>query len=195
MKEFEFLREASLIREAKEGNREAFDELVTAYRPKLLSIGRARGFDASASEDIVQETFINAYRSLHTFRVGCRLLPWRCQICLRCLGEHYGDEKNRRAAALEEAMNFADELPNDQKPSILTNSLLTEGDVLDAVLNLAPEFRVLIGLYEFENRSYEEIADILELPIGTVKSRLFRARNLLFARLSAMETDRRASLR
>ena len=166
----------------KEGDRRAFEELAyplldSAYRTAL----RLTGQPASA-EDLVQEAFLRAFRGFGQFERGTNFKAWIFRILTNVFLNDY-----RRKSREPQAADFSEVQPAD--PATESGQFRAEeveairahlGDeAVRALDRLPPDFRLPFLLSTFEGFSYKEIASILEVPIGTVMSRLFRARNLL----------------
>ncbi len=168
--------EADLIQETLQGNTEAFGELVNRYRDRLYNtIVCIVGCPAEA-EDIVQETFVRAFVTLGRFRQSCAFYSWLYRVAVN-LATNYLRWKTRRMS-LDIGRELGANEPTDQGDSPMDKLLREErGPLITAALaGLSEEHRTILVLREVERYDYEAIAEILCVNIGTVRSRLYRAR-------------------
>lgn len=172
--------EQRLVAAAQRGNLDAFNELVLAYQDRVYNLAYRILGDPAAAEDATQEAFIAAYRTLKDFRGGS-FLSW----LLRTVANHCYDElrrQKRRPAVSWEAFGELDEeanpfLVNGQPTPEEAAQQAELADFLqDAIRSLPPDQRVVLVLSDVEGMDYEQIARTLRIPLGTVKSRLARAR-------------------
>lgn len=163
----------TLVRRARLGDHAAFHELVDRHGPGLLRLAASLVGNVADAEDIVQETFSGAFRGLGGFRGGSSVRTWLTRILIR---QTAGFRRKRKRAIdlLQARPSLADrqEAPASQAAD-------TRMDVTAAVLALPLEYREVVVLRELQGLSYEEIADVLDIPRGTVDSRLFRARRAM----------------
>lgn len=140
------------------------------------------------AEDLVQEAYLRAFRSLHQFRVGTNLRAWIFRIMTNAYINEYRKRSRRpTSASLDDLEEFYlyDHLidsgvqPSDQRPEDIVLDRLTADDVIEALDDLSDDFRQVVLLADIEGFSYREIAEIMDIPVGTVMSRLFRARRRL----------------
>jgi RNA polymerase sigma-70 factor (ECF subfamily) len=163
--------------------KEALSYIDSLYRTALRMTR-----NAADAEDLVQETYLRAFRSLHQFRVGTNLRAWIFRIMTNAYINEYRKRSRRPASAslddLEEFYLY-DHLidsgvqPGDQRPEDIVLDRLTADDVIEALNDLSDDFRQVVLLADIEGFSYREIAEIMDIPVGTVMSRLFRARRRL----------------
>jgi len=162
---------------------EALPHMNAVYR-FALRLSR----DPDTAQDLVQETFLRAYRSWDSYTVGTRAKSWLFTICRNVFLR--GEERLQRheelvsARAEEDPRSISRETAvfmaaSDRDPEGAFWSRVVDDEVLRAVDALPPEFRDVVVLSDLESLSYEEIASIMEIPVGTVKSRLYRGRRLL----------------
>jgi RNA polymerase sigma-70 factor (ECF subfamily) len=178
-----------LVDRAQHGDKKAFELLVVKYQRKLMRLISRLIRDQAEAEDVVQEAFIKAYRALPQFRGDSAFYTWLYRIGINT-AKNYLVTQGRRAptsteADVEEAETFDD---GDQLRDINTpESMLATKQIAETV-NLAmevlpEELRIAITLREIEGLSYEDIAEAMHCPIGTVRSRIFRAREAIAEKL------------
>lgn len=178
-----------LVDRAQHGDKKAFELLVVKYQRKLMRLISRLIRDQAEAEDVVQEAFIKAYRALPQFRGDSAFYTWLYRIGINT-AKNYLVTQGRRAptsteADVEEAEIFDD---GDQLRDINTpESMLATKQIAETV-NLAmevlpEELRTAITLREIEGLSYEDIAEAMHCPIGTVRSRIFRAREAIAEKL------------
>ena len=189
-----------LVERAQHGDKHAFELLVSKYQRKLARLLSRFIRDSTEVEDVTQEAFIKAYRALPTFRGDSAFYTWLYRIGINT-AKNYLVAMGRRAPTTteidsEEAESFED---GDQLRDLNTpeNELATRQiaeTVNQTLAELPDELRTAITLREIEGLSYEDIANIMSCPIGTVRSRIFRAREAIAARLRPLlgtQGDRR----
>ncbi len=182
----------ALVERAQRGEKQAFDLLVTKYQRKLGRLLARYIRDPAEVEDVAQEAFIKAYRALPSFRGGSAVYTWLYRIGINT-AKNYLVAQGRRAPTStgfdsEEAETFedGDQLRDINTPESLLHSKQV-GETVNAAMEALPdELRTAIVLREIEGLSYEEIAKIMDCPIGTVRSRIFRAREAVAARLKPL---------
>lgn len=178
-----------LVERAQRGEKQAFELLVAKYQRKLGRLLSRFIRDPAEVEDVAQEAFIKAYRALPSFRGDSAFYTWLYRIGINT-AKNYLVAMGRRAptttiADNEEAENFDDggqlrEL-NTPEAELMTKQIAaTVNQAMDA---LPDELRTAITLREIEGMSYEDIASVMDCPIGTVRSRIFRARETIAAQL------------
>ena len=174
-----------LVERAQRGDKRAFELLVMKYQRRLARLLSRMVRDAAEIEDITQESFIKAYRALPQFRGDSAFYTWLYRIAVNT-AKNYLVAKGRRAPTTtefdsEEAEGFEDgELLRDiATPDAELHTKQVARAVNEAVDTLPEELRTAITLREIEGLSYEEIAQMMNCPIGTVRSRIFRAREAI----------------
>ena len=178
-----------LVERAQQGDKRAFELLVSKYQRKLSRLLSRFIRDAGEVEDVAQEAFIKAYRALPSFRGDAAFYTWLYRIGINT-AKNYLVAMGRRAPTLtefdsEEAEGFDD---GDQLRDISTpeNELMSKqvaATVNETMERLPEELRTAITMREIEGLSYEAIATMMNCPIGTVRSRIFRAREAIAERL------------
>src|SRR5438309_6826677 len=179
----------SLVRRVQRGDKGAFDALVLKYQHKLVKLVMRYVRNPAEAEDVVQEAFIKAYRALPQFRGDSAFYTWLYRIGINT-AKNYLVTQGRRAptsteADAEEAETFDDgeHLRDINTPeSMLATKQIAE-TVNIAMDALPDELRTAITLREIEGLSYDEIAEMMACPIGTVRSRIFRAREAIAEKL------------
>ncbi|HNQ04142.1 MAG TPA: RNA polymerase sigma factor RpoE [Thiobacillaceae bacterium] len=178
-----------LVERVREGDKHAYGLLVEKYRRKLLRLLSRMIRDPDEVEDVAQETFIKAYRALPQFRGDAAFYTWLYRIAVNTAKNHLATRGRSMPTLSEQAMDEEDD-PEDR---LMTQDISTpESELLskqvayavnEAVQALPVELRQAITLREIEGMSYEEIAEAMACPIGTVRSRIFRAREAIAAKL------------
>lgn len=178
-----------LVERAQGGDKHAFEILVAKYQRKLARLLSRFIRDPSEVEDVAQEAFIKAFRALPAFRGESAFYTWLYRIGINT-AKNYLVAQGRRAPTstdfdAEEAETFedADQLRDINTPESLMQSRQIGETVNAAMDSLPEELRTAIVLREIEGMSYEEIAEAMSCPIGTVRSRIFRAREAVAAKL------------
>lgn len=178
-----------LVERAQRGDKQAFELLVSKYQRKLARLLSRLIRDATEVEDVTQEAFIKAYRALPTFRGESAFYTWLYRIGINT-AKNYLVAMGRRAPTTTEMDNEEAEGTDDGEPlhdlNTPENELMSRqiAETVNRTLEELPEeLRTAITLREIEGLSYEDIAHVMGCPIGTVRSRIFRAREAIAARL------------
>lgn len=189
-----------LVERAQRGEKHAFELLVSKYQRKLARLLSRFIRDPTEVEDVTQEAFIKAYRALPNFRGDSAFYTWMYRIGINT-AKNYLVAMGRRAPTTtefdsEEAESFedGDQLRDLNTPENLLMSKQVAETVNQTLAELPEELRTAITLREIEGLSYEDIANIMNCPIGTVRSRIFRAREAIAEKLKPMigtQKDRR----
>jgi RNA polymerase sigma-70 factor (ECF subfamily) len=182
-----------LVERAQRGDKRAFDLLVVKYQRKLARLLSQFIRDAAEVEDVTQETFIKAYRSLSSFRGDSAFYTWLYRIGINAAKNFLVAQKRRASTTtnefdIEVAENFEEgsqlrELNTPENELMSKQIAQTVHQTLQA---LPEELRSAITLREIEGLSYEEIANIMNCPTGTVRSRIFRAREAIADKLQSV---------
>jgi RNA polymerase sigma-70 factor (ECF subfamily) len=169
-----------LVARAKEGDSKAFDLLVKKYQFKVVNLV-SRYVHSEEAQDVAQEAFIKAYRGLKSFRGDSAFYTWMYRIAVNSAKNYLLSASRRQSdftVDVQDAEYFDDAtmLRDTASPDhvLLTEEL--EEKVFDAIRQLPEDLKTAITLRELEGLSYEEIAETMDCPIGTVRSRIFRAR-------------------
>ncbi len=162
-----------LVATALAGRSEAFGTLVQRYERAVYHLCLRTMRDSEEAADCTQEAFFKAYRSLATFKPGAKFSTWIFSIAYHACCDRLG---RRKRYSNEELPDRADPTPG---PALLAENNERSRELLAAIESLPEKYRTVITLYHLQGRQYEEIANVLKLPMGTVKTHLFRAKELL----------------
>lgn len=170
-----------LVRKVRNGDRSAFDLLVVKYQSRVASIISRYVYDSQEVMDLTQEAFVKAFRALDRFRGDSAFYTWLYRIAVNT-AKNFLESRGRRpqgSADVTEAENFDDgsRLRDVASPERLLQREELQKALSEAIAQLPEELRSAFLLREYDGLSYEDIARILECPIGTVRSRIFRARD------------------
>lgn len=180
-----------LVRRVQAGDKRAFDLLVIKYQHKIVQLVNRYIRDPSESQDVAQDTFIKAYRALPSFRGESAFYTWIYRIAINTAKNHIASRSRRPSdddIDVESAEQFetASSLRDNETPEgvALTEELAR---VIQLALDELPEeLREAITLREFEGLSYDEIAVAMSCPVGTVRSRIFRAREAIDRKMKSL---------
>jgi RNA polymerase sigma-70 factor (ECF subfamily) len=181
-----------LVARVQKGDKRAFDLLVMKYQYKVHAIVSRYVKDFDEVNDVVQEAFIKAYRALAKFRGESAFYTWLYRIAVNT-AKNYLVARNRRPPAsdvdAEEAAFYegSEKLRDIDSPENLLYRDELEAVVDSAIKNLPEDLRTAVTLREFEGLSYEEIAEVMGCPVGTVRSRIFRAREAIDEKIRLLE--------
>ncbi len=183
------LVEKQLIDRAKQGDKVAFNDLATKYQIKLHNVIKRYISEPAEIADVSQDVLLKLYRSLKTFRGDSSFYTWMYRIAVNTSKTHLINKGRRPPAndiAIEEAELYAVSrfgLKDIGTPECQLMCDQVEQALYSVVESLPDELRTTIMLRELEGLSYEEIADVMDCPIGTIRSRIFRAREAIDAHL------------
>jgi RNA polymerase sigma-70 factor (ECF subfamily) len=187
--------DSTLVQRAKNGDKSAFDMLVRKYQHRIAAVVSRFVRDYAECQDVVQDSFIRAYKSLSGFRGDSQFYTWMYRIAVNTAKNHLASKKRRPSfdVELDDAENIDGGIyiQNNDTPE---HELLRDeiAQVVSKALQLLPDdIRQAITLREMEGLSYEEIADVMNTPVGTVRSRIFRAREAIDARLRPLYEHQR----
>ncbi|MBC8163087.1 MAG: sigma-70 family RNA polymerase sigma factor [Roseiflexaceae bacterium] len=165
----------TLARQAQAGNVDSFSLLVGRYQRTVVNLAYRMLGDLHEAEDVAQEVFIRAYQSLGRYDPARRFFPWLYRIAInRCLSTRARPRPESLADETSDAL--ADSAPSPEQQAARNE---TQADVQRAIAALPEHERSLVALRYGADLSYDEIAATMQLPLGTVKTRLFRARQRL----------------
>ena len=173
----------SLVRRVQKGDKSAFDALVLKYQHKVLKLVQRYVRDAAEAEDVTQDAFIKAYRALPGFRGDSAFYTWLYRIAINTAKNALVSSGRRPMTYdLDAEGNGPDLTQRLRDPDTPERLLLTDeirATVNRAIDNLPEDLRTAIVLRELEGLSYEDIAHTMDCPVGTVRSRIFRAREAI----------------
>jgi RNA polymerase sigma-70 factor, ECF subfamily len=179
------LSDQSLVRSAQSGERRAFDRLVLKYRSRIVDLAMRYTRNRADAEGATQETFMKAYRGLRSFRSDSTFYTWLYRIASNCARNLL---KSRRCDSFQKTVDFSDYHDAVRHPTRLWDLATPEELALTADIRgmtnaaldgLSEEHRTAITLREIDGLSYQQIAAAMAVPVGTVRSRVFRARNII----------------
>ena len=180
-----------LVLKVQQGDKSAFDLLVIKYQHRIIQLVNRYIKDPSEAQDVAQEAFIKAYRALGNFRGDSAFYTWLYRISINT-AKNYLVSRNRRHSDYHVDVQDAEQVGNaPQLQGMETPDELLQNDEIISVINAAIEqlpedMKTAIILREFEGMSYEEIAQAMECPVGTVRSRIFRAREAIDEKLGSL---------
>ena len=172
----------SLVRRAKKGDYSAFDLLVLKYQSRLISTVYKYVKERQLAEDIVQEAFIKSYKSIDSFREESSFYTWVYRIAVNTAKNYLVSSKRRAELVMSDLSQdesfYPEKLDVDSPQEILKASELRDL-IFETLSSLGEETRTALSLREFDGLSYEQIAEIVQCPVGTVRSRIFRGREII----------------
>ncbi len=180
-----------LVKRVQKGDQVAFDMLFARYQVKILNLISRYVPDSEEVQDVAQEAFIKAYRALPRFRGDSAFYTWLYRIAINTAKNHLV-ARSRRPPSMDvdiqdaDYRDDADMLRDTEDPeSALSRDQLQE-TIHKALADLPDDLRSALTLREFDGLSYEQIAQVLDCPVGTVRSRIFRAREFVDERMQPM---------
>ena len=173
-----------LVERVQAGDKRAFDLLVLKYQPKILGLVSRYVNDSHEVQDVAQEAFIKAYRALPRFRGDSAFYTWLYRIAINTAKNHLvarGRRPPGRDVEIEDAEHYeaGGALRDADNPESHLFSEELGAVVNKAIRELPDDLRTAVTLREFDGLSYEDIAEIMDCPVGTVRSRIFRAREAI----------------
>ena len=180
-----------LVKRVQRGDKGAFDLLVLKYQHKIVNLVMRYVRDPELALDITQEAFIKAYRALPRFRGDSAFYTWMYRIAVNTAKNHLAAQRRR---PINVDLDFQDpdqydlhaQLKETDTPEAITLSNELKETVENAIAGLPEDLRTAIILRELEGMSYEEIAQTMECPVGTVRSRIFRARDAISKKIGSL---------
>ncbi len=177
------VEDAELVEATLSGRREAFGELVERYERAVYNLCLRTMRDVEEGKDATQETFLKAFRALRTFRPGAKFSTWIFSIAYHACCDRLA---RRKRFSNEELPERADPRPGPAQVA----ELREDARALRSAIEALPEkYRAVIILYHLQGKQYEQIAEVLDLPVGTVKTHLFRAKEQLRKLLSGWAAE------
>ena len=196
--EYNRISDEELIRRFQEGDALAFDFIVNRYKDQLLNFAYRFVGNIEEAEDVVQETFLRLYRNRHAYRQIAKFSTWIYTIAGNLSKTELRKRKRRKLVSIsdigfdEKDYQIEDEHADTERD---VDSVLKEEFIQKAIEELSPRFRQIIILRDIQELSYEEVGKILKIPLGTVKSRVNRARLKLQAKLQDLDVKKKKNTR
>jgi RNA polymerase sigma-70 factor (ECF subfamily) len=181
----------TLVEQVQRGDKQAFDVLVLKYQNKIIQLVNRYVHDSDEARDVAQEAFIKAYRAIGRFRGDSAFYTWLYRIAINT-AKNYLVASGRRPPRSDIDAQDAEQYEGATglKEYATPERLLQKDEIQDAIAEaidaLPDDLRTAITLRELEGLSYEEIAQTMDCPIGTVRSRIFRARDAIDTRLKPL---------
>lgn len=176
-----------LVARAQKGDARAFELLMRKYQSRIVSLAERLVGEADAP-DVAQESFIKAHRALKGFKGDAQFFTWLYRIAVNT-AKNYLVSRRRRPATQDvdateaEQFGHTEQMSDTDTPERLLLTQEIQRKVSESIAELPPDLRQAISLRELDGLSYEEIAEIMDCPIGTVRSRIFRARDAIADKL------------
>lgn len=190
------LDDTQLVAASKKGDQDAFTLLVQRHQRRVFNLVFRMLQQYEEANEITQETFIAAWQGLPSFRGDAQFSTWLYRIAYNCCLKQL--EQRKRDSALHVAMQAEQILENADNETRADNELETharQAMVHEQISSLPAKYRIVLVLRHLQDMTYEEMAEILTMPVGTIKTHLFRARNLLKERLESFESERNTRTR
>lgn len=186
------LSDHELIRLVRTGHPEAFNEIVVRYQDKVYTIALRHVGNANDAAEVAQQVFINAYRNLSSFKEEANLATWLYRIAFNQSVTLFRERGRQRAVSIHATSGTDDDAGRDLPsqngdPSHHVMNADLSDKINQALALLDDESRRIVILREFQDHAYEEIAEILSIPVGTVRSKLHRARLFLKEKLAGVK--------
>ena len=172
----------SLVRRVKKGDYRAFDLLVLKYQSRVISTVFKYVKERQLAEDITQEAFIKSYKSIDSFRGESSFYTWVYRIAVNTAKNYLVSSKRRDEVVisdLSEDNSFYPEKSDVDSPHDILKASELRDLIFETLSSLGEETRTALSLREFDGLSYEQIAEIVKCPVGTVRSRIFRGREMI----------------
>lgn len=180
-----------LVARVQQGEKAAFDKLVLKYQSRIVNLVSRFVRNQSDAQDVTQEAFLKAYRALPNFRGDSAFYTWLYRIAVNT-AKNYLAIQSRRSGESEQDYSEIEQiegnsaLNDNATPERLLLKDEIQATVITAIEKLPDDLRMAITLREIEGLSYEEIATVMDCPIGTVRSRIFRAREAIDSQLAPL---------
>jgi RNA polymerase sigma-70 factor (ECF subfamily) len=188
--------EALLVVASQRGDQDAFAQLVKRHQRRVFNLVFRMLQQYEEASEVTQETFLAAWQGLPSFRGDARFSTWLYRIAYNCSLKQLEQRKHDRA--LRAMMQAEQELAESGGEEPLETGLearARQAMVHEQLSALPPKYRIVLILRHLQDMTYEEMAEILSVPIGTIKTHLFRARNLLKERLEALDRELNTRMR
>ena len=181
-----------LVKRAKSGDYQAFNLLVLKYQSRLISTAFKFVKDVQIAEDIVQDSFIKAFKALDSFREDSSFYTWIYRIAVNT-SKNFLVSKKRKSellnSDLSEEASYEVEPVETYSPEDLLQATQLKKVITETIDQLGEDTRTALTLRELDGLSYEQIADVVNCPVGTVRSRIFRGREVIDEAISQYKQD------
>lgn len=186
--------DALIVEQVQKGNSQAYNLLVIKYQHKIRDVALKFTNNQADASDIAQEAFIKAYRAIGSFRGECSFYTWIYRITVNTAKSFLESNSKLRYAVDVDAPEFESQdtqgvLTSNESPDRLIESDELKRVIFKALNELPSDLKQAIMLREIEGKSYDEIAEIMKTPIGTVRSRIFRARQFIEEQMAKISGD------
>jgi len=186
--------DTQLVKASQQGDQDAFAFLVQRHQRRVFNMSLRMLQDYEEASEITQEAFLAAWQGLPSFRGEACFATWLYRIAYNCSLRHLEQRKQERALqAAIQAEQILEEVNKEKQAEDILELRDLQTMLREHMEKLSAKYRIVLILRHFQEMTYEEMADILTMPIGTIKTHLFRARNLLKARLLAQHLCGRES--
>jgi RNA polymerase sigma-70 factor (ECF subfamily) len=178
------VKDSAIVEKVLGGDGQAFEMLILKHQSKLFATALNVVKNRELAEDITQEAYMKAFQKLDTLKNRDQFYPWLKRIALNLALNHF--ERAKRVLDVEnedDDTSFFERIPDDESPEDILVKEELKKYVRNFVDALPDKLRVVVVLREIEDMSYDEISEIMNIPLGTVRSRLFNARQLIKDRL------------
>ena len=186
-----------LVKRAKAGDYQAFDLLVLKYQSRLISTAFKFVKDLQIAEDLVQDSFIKSFKSISSFREDSTFYTWIYRITVNT-SKNYLVSKKRKDELLQTDIskeeNYVIEPIDEDTPENLFNANQLHKIIIESLNGLGEDTKTALTLREFDGLSYEQIAAVVNCPVGTVRSRIFRGREVIDDAIKEYRKGHQASL-
>jgi len=184
------LDDQQLVAASKRGDQDAFAQLVQRYQRRIFNLVYRMLQQYEEASEITQETFLAAWQGLPSFRGEARFATWLYRIAYNCALKQL--ETRKRDRALQTALQAEQALESEDtfdRADAQIDEHERQAFVQEHLSHLPAKYRIVLILRHLQDKTYEEMAEILAMPVGTIKTHLFRARNLLKERLQGADRD------
>lgn len=180
-----------LVSASKNGDQDAFSLLVQRYQRRVFNLVFRMLQNYEEANEVTQEAFLAAWQGLPAFRGDARFSTWLYRIAYNCALKQLETRKRDKAlyTALQAEQSL--EIEGADPKSVLLETLDNQKMIQEQLSQLPPKYRIVLILRHLQDMTYEEMAEVLTMPVGTIKTHLFRARNLLKERLQAFDIGRK----
>lgn len=188
--------EEQLVTSSKKGDQDAFAQLVQQHQRRVFNLAFRMLQQYEEANEVTQETFLAAWQGLPSFRGDARFSTWLYRIAYNCALKQL--EQRKRDKALQvviQAEQITATIGQEQRVDAALETHARQAMVQEQLSQLPAKYRIVLILRHLQEMTYEEIAEILTMPIGTIKTHLFRARNLLKERLEQFGVERNTRTR